>query len=72
MVGRVDPGRRLHGHPLCRAVPHRAACPVRRGARRLQYGNDVVPLLRRLKYAPKFEPAFRQVGPPGSRRQQSA
>lgn len=28
----------------------------------LQYGSDVVPLLKRLKYDPKFEPAFRQVG----------
>jgi structural maintenance of chromosome 3 (chondroitin sulfate proteoglycan 6) len=26
-----------------------------------QYGSDVVPLLKRLKYDPKFEPAFRQV-----------
>ena len=28
----------------------------------LQYGSDVVPLLKKLKYDPKFEPAFRQVG----------
>lgn len=26
-----------------------------------QYGSDVVPLLRKLKYDAKFEPAFRQV-----------
>ena len=27
----------------------------------MQYGSDVVPLIKRLKYDPKFDPAFRQV-----------
>ena len=32
----------------------------------MQYGSDVVPLLKRLKYDEKFEPAFRQVGRGGA------
>ncbi len=27
-----------------------------------QYGRDVMPLIKRLKYDPKFDPAVRQVG----------
>lgn len=58
----------LHSGPCKAWLPH-PPLPVLRMTPPwpVQYGNDVVPLLRKLKYDPKFEPAFRQVGPTAPR-----
>lgn len=44
--------------PACVTVPPASRLHLKT----MQYGSDVVPLLKRLKYDPKFDPAFRQVG----------
>ena len=50
-----------HAAPI--SAPRLTLCPPTPAPSSFaQFGNDAVPLLRRLKYDQKFDPAFRQVG----------